>query len=388
MLFELSVIIVNYNVRFFLEYCLLSLQKATKGINVQIIVVDNASTDDNYDWIPSNFPNITFLKNSVNIGFGKANNLGISHAQGKYVLLLNPDTLIPETALVDCLNFIEKQKDCGALGVHMMDGQGQFLPESKRSLPTPAISFYKFSGLERLFPQSRLFGQYTLGYLDDTGTFPVCILAGAFMIIRKSLLDKVGGFDERFFMYGEDIDLSYRLQNETGFKNYFLGSVKILHFKGESSKQDTLQYHKIFNDGMQVFVKKYYNKGKAFLMQSTIAMVTHLKTLSLFFRKKHPLTRIENINQTCVFPLGDQNAITQLKEKLLKKFPAISFDAEINTAQTIIFCIGKNFPYQEALDILHSKYRHTPIYWYDEDSHSIIGSNNKNDTGIVIPLYE
>ncbi|PZP47241.1 MAG: glycosyl transferase family 2 [Pseudopedobacter saltans] len=380
MILDLSIIIVNYNVRFFLEYCLLSVRNAAKEITVQIIVVDNASKDSDYNWLCHRFPEVTFIQNKENLGFGSANNVGISLAEGKYVLFLNPDTLVPDNALKDCLSFFENHADCGALGVHMMDGKGQFLPESKRSNPTPSVSFYKFSGLEKRFPTSRRFGQYALGFLDKNENHPVPILAGAFMMVRKSLLDQVGGFDEAFFMYGEDIDLSFRLQNNTGFKNYFLGKIKILHFKGESSKQDAVHYNKIFNEAMGVFVKKYYSNSKAFMMRTAIGMGTTVKNFALSTKVK--VKKKEGIQS--MYLMGDMCTLTALREKLHLTQPDIIIASEEKNARTIVLCIGKSFTYQDSLDLLSNRKWLQLVMWYDPTSNFLIGSNDKDETGIVL----
>lgn len=384
MLFDLSIIIVNYNVRFFLEYCLLSVRNASIGLNVQIIVLDNASTDADYGWIKDNFPEVTYIPNKENLGFGKANNIGIKLSKGEYVLFLNPDTIIPENALKDCLDFFRKKEDCGALGVHMMDGRGHFLPESKRSVPTPMVSFYKFSGLEKIFPTSKTFGKYALGYLDKDGVFAVPVLAGAFMMARKSLLSKVGGFDEAFFMYGEDIDLSFRLQNATGYKNYFLGNVKILHFKGESSKQDTLHYNKIFNEAMEVFVQKYYSKSQAFFMSLSIKLGTSISNIGFKLKRKLPMKK-EAITESTFFLLGDPQTKSKLAENLSSQSSCI-ITRNKDEAQYFVYCVGDAYRYKDAFKELTITETHTPILWHDCRSNSLIGSIEKDEIGTVIQL--
>ena len=205
---ELSVIIVNYNVKHFLEQCLISVKKALVGIEGEIIVVDNNSVDGSLNLINNKFSEIVLIANKKNTGFSVANNQGIKIAKGSNILLLNPDTVIQEDSLRKCLEFFDKNKDAGALGVKMYDGNGRFLPESKRGLPTPSVAFYKIFGLSSLFPNSKTFGKYHLGYLSQNENHKVDVLSGAFMMIRKKVLDEVGLLDETFFMYGEDIDLS------------------------------------------------------------------------------------------------------------------------------------------------------------------------------------
>ena len=259
---RLSVIIVNYNVKYFLEQCLLSVQKSATGLDAQVMVVDNQSQDGSLDYLQPKFPGVYFIASERNIGFAKACNRGLKCAKGELVLFLNPDTIVPEDCFTKCLAFFEAHPDCGAVGVKMIDGSGRFLMESKRSFPSPLTSLYKLSGLSLLFPKSGLFGRYHLGHLDKDANHEVDVLAGAFMMVRKSLLDTLGGFDEEFFMYGEDVDLSYRVQ-EAGYKNYYLSEPTIIHFKGESTRRGSLNYVKMFYNAMSVFVRKHYGRTRA-----------------------------------------------------------------------------------------------------------------------------
>ena len=201
---QLSIIIVNYNVKFFLEYCLYSVTKAVKDIEAEIFVVDNNSSDDSRLFFKDKFRTVKFIWNKKNIGFAKANNTALFIATGKYILFLNPDTIVPEDCFIKCISFFENQPAAGALGVRMVDGSGKFLKESKRSFPSPATSLFKLSGLTKLFPMSRRFGKYHLGYLDENKNNEVDVLAGAFIMTPKKIIDSLGGFDEEFFMYGED----------------------------------------------------------------------------------------------------------------------------------------------------------------------------------------
>src|SRR5215213_7611074 len=258
----LSIVIVNYNVKYFLEQCLYSLRKSATGIDTEIIVVDNQSSDGSIAYLQPLFPEVHFIVSDTNLGFAKASNKGLSYAHGNYVLFLNPDTLVSENSLEKCIAFFEYQKDAGAVGVKMIDGRGRFLKESKRSFPSPLTSFYKLFGLSQLFPRSKIFNRYYAGHLDKNKNHEVDVLAGAFMIIRKELIDKLGGFDEDFFMYGEDIDLSYRIQ-KSGYKNYYLAETEIIHFKGESTRRGSLNYVRMFYTAMSIFVKKHYGGSKA-----------------------------------------------------------------------------------------------------------------------------
>jgi GT2 family glycosyltransferase len=249
---KLSVVIVNYNVRHFLEQCLKSVERAMAGIEGEVFVVDNDSTDGSVEMVRSKFPWVILIENRENVGFSKANNQAISISKGEYVLLLNPDTVVEEDTFSKCVSFMDAHPDAGGLGVKMIDGKGKFLPESKRGMPSPAVAFWKISGLSSIFPKSRTFGRYHLGFLDENKTHEVEILAGAFMWMRKSVLDKVGLLDETFFMYGEDIDLSYRIL-QGGYKNYYLPDTRIIHYKGESTKKSSVNSVMVFYHDMPLF---------------------------------------------------------------------------------------------------------------------------------------
>lgn len=207
---KLSIVIVNYRVPYFLEQCLLSVRKSAQGIDTEVWVVDNNSGDGSVEYLQCRFPEVHFVANEENVGFSRANNQAIRLSKGQYVLLLNPDTLIGESTLRTVVDFMDSKPNAGGLGVKMLNGHGRFLPESKRGFPSPWVSFCKLSGLNRLFPHSSRFNRYHLSYLSRDEEHKVEVLSGAFMLMRREALDKVGLLDERFFMYGEDIDLSYQ----------------------------------------------------------------------------------------------------------------------------------------------------------------------------------
>ncbi|MBR0046973.1 MAG: glycosyltransferase family 2 protein [Bacteroidaceae bacterium] len=253
---KLSIVIVNYNVRYYLEQCLLSVEKALTGVCGEVFVVDNNSSDDSMPSLKGRFPWVRYIENDENVGFSRANNQALREARGEYVLLLNPDTFIGERTLRECIDFMDKNPQAGMCGVGMLKVDGSFAPESRRGVPTPFVAFCKMSGLGALFPKSRLFGRYYMQYLNKQAINPIEIVSGAFMFIRKSALDKVGLLDEAFFMYGEDIDLSYRVL-KAGYKNYYLPT-QILHYKGESTKKDSLKYVNAFHKAMVIFFKKHF----------------------------------------------------------------------------------------------------------------------------------
>ncbi len=266
---KLSVVIVNYNVKFFLEQCLISVLKAIDSINSEIIVVDNNSIDGSVKMLKDRFPQVQIIENKDNLGFSRANNQAIQICKGEYILLLNPDTLLEDDTLKKVITFADSKPDAGGIGVKMIDGKGRFLPESKRSLPTPEVAFYKIFGLARLFPHSRKFGKYHLTYLPSDKIHEVDVLSGAFMLLRKTVIEKIGMLDDRFFMYGEDIDLSYRI-TKAGFKNYYYPETRIIHYKGESTKKSSVNYVFVFYKAMIIFAKKHFSQKNARLFANLI----------------------------------------------------------------------------------------------------------------------
>ncbi|MBR1626090.1 MAG: glycosyltransferase [Bacteroidales bacterium] len=281
---KLSVVIVNYNVEHFLEHCLLSVRKALKNIESEVFVVDNNSVDGSVSMLKSKFPEVKLIENKENVGFAKANNQAIRISSGEYVLLLNPDTVVEEDTFVKCLNFMDSHQDAGGLGVKMIDGQGKILKESKRGFPTPWVCFCKMTGLTKIFPHSRKYCGYYMGHLPYDKTNEVDILAGAFMLMRKTALDKVGLLDETFFMYGEDIDLSYRI-TEGGYKNYYFADTSIIHYKGESTKKGSLNYVYTFYNAMDIFAKKHLKKKQTKVFSLIIKLAIWARaTISFLLR--------------------------------------------------------------------------------------------------------
>lgn len=280
---KLTIVIVNYNVKFFLEQCLLSVRKAIQQLilsnpdfDAEIIIVDNNSVDSSISMLNSKFPDITLIANKENKGFSIANNQAINIAKGEYVLLLNPDTVVEEYTFQKIIEFMDKHTEAGALGVKMIDGKGEFLPESKRGLPTPSSAFYKVFGLSALFPKSKIFGKYHLGFLDKNKIHQVDILAGAFMLIRKKVLNEIGLLDENFFMYGEDIDISYRI-SKAGYKNYYFPETQIIHYKGESTKKSSVNYVFVFYRAMIIFAKKHFSQKNASVFSLFINIAIYLR---------------------------------------------------------------------------------------------------------------
>ncbi|PID94535.1 MAG: glycosyl transferase family 2 [Bacteroidetes bacterium] len=284
---KLSVIIVNYNVIHFLEQCLLSVQKAIAPLDGEVFVVDNNSVDGSTTMVKEKFPWVHLIANKDNPGFSKANNQAIRMAKGQYILLLNPDTVVEEDTFTKTTHFMDAHPDAGGLGVMMVDGKGKFLPESKRGLPTPEVAFYRLSGLSKLFPHSTKFGQYHLSYLSKQEIHKIDVLSGAFMMMRKSALDKAGLLDETFFMYGEDIDLSYRI-TKAGFNNYYYPETRIIHYKGESTKKSSVNYVYTFYNAMVIFARKHFSTKRAkmfsFIINSAIWLRASLALLNRFIK--------------------------------------------------------------------------------------------------------
>jgi len=253
---DLTVVIVNYRVKYLLEQTLRSVEEAMQGIDGEVIVVDNLSGDDSIAFSRDRHPQVTYIENQENVGFARANNQAIMQAHGQYTLILNPDTIITPRCLQEGIGWMQSHPSCGAIGARMMDGNGVFLPESKRAFPTPWVSFCKIFGLSKLFPRSPWFAKYHLRYLSDLEPQSIDILSGAYMLCRTSVLQQLGGFDEDFFMYGEDIDLSYRIV-KAGYQNWFLPT-PMVHYKGESTHKDSMRYVRVFYDAMLIFYRKHF----------------------------------------------------------------------------------------------------------------------------------
>lgn len=292
---DLSIVIVNYNVRYFLEQCLQSVFQAASSLRMEVLVVDNHSVDASTAMVREKFPNVRLICNKENLGFSKACNQGIQASSGRYVLLLNPDTVVEHDTLLKVVHFMDKHPQAGALGVKMLDGQGNFLPESKRGLPTPSTAFFKIFGLSALFPKSRLFGKYHLGYLDADQTHEVEVLSGAFMLLRREALNKTGLLDEAFFMYGEDIDLSYRM-TRAGFRVYYFPEARIIHYKGESTKKSSVNYVLVFYKAMLIFARKHFSQGRYHLLSVLIRLAVYFRAM---------LALASRFLQAAFWPLAD-----------------------------------------------------------------------------------
>ena len=280
---DLSVIIVNYNVKEFLQNLLHSIEKASPNISKEIIIVDNASDDGSVEHIRNKFPAIQIVANKENVGFGRANNQALKIAKGKYLLLINPDSIVSEDTFDKMLEFFEKTPEAGLAGCKILNPDGTLQLACRRSFPGPWTSFCKVTGLSNIFPQSKLFARYNLTYLDTEQTYEVDAISGSFMMLKKEVYDKVGGFDEEFFMYGEDLDLCYRIQ-KTGYKVFYVHTTQIIHYKGESTRRSSLDETKVFYDAMHLFVKKHFSSS--FIVEAILRTAIAVRKIFAFLGKR------------------------------------------------------------------------------------------------------
>jgi GT2 family glycosyltransferase len=279
---ELSIIIVNYNVKEFLQNLLHSIEKAALNISNEIIIVDNASDDGSVELIREKFPSVKLIANTENLGFGKANNQALVIAEGKYLLLINPDTIVSEDTFDKMIRFFKDNSGAGLAGCKILNPDGSLQLACRRSFPGPWTSFCKVTGLSNLFPKNKLFARYNLTYLNENQTYEVDAISGSFMMMRKETYDKVGGFDEEFFMYGEDLDLCYRIQ-QAGFKVFYVHTTQIIHYKGESTKRSRLDETKVFYDAMHLFVKKHFSGS--FLVEVILRSAIGVRKVFAFLGK-------------------------------------------------------------------------------------------------------
>ncbi|MBU2494434.1 MAG: glycosyltransferase [Bacteroidetes bacterium] len=280
---DLSIIIVNYNVKEFLQNLLQSIEKAASGLSTEIIIVDNDSDDGSKEMLHKNYPLLNLIENKKNVGFGAANNQALKIAKGKFILLLNPDTIVKEDTFTEMISFFENTPEAGMAGCKVLNSDGTLQLACRRGFPGPWTSFTKVTGLSKLFPKSKLFARYNLTFLDENKTYEVDAISGSFMMFRRDVYEKIGGFDPDFFMYGEDLDLCYRTQKE-GFKVFYVHSTEIFHYKGESTKRSKIDETKIFYDAMHLFVKKHFSASFVveFILQFAIILRKFLAFINVY----------------------------------------------------------------------------------------------------------
>lgn len=389
---QLSVIILNYNVRYFLELCVLSVQSALETIDSEIIVIDNDSSDSSCAMMKERFPKVKLIQNNENLGFPKGNNIGVAQAQGEYVCILNPDTVIAEDTFTKILAFAKKQLDLGIIGCKLIDGAGNFLPESKRGVPTPWVAFTKITGLYKLFTKSGIFGKYYAQHLRENETGKVDILVGAFMFMKRDLYLEVGGFDEDCFMYSDDIDLSYRMLEKRKF-NYYFHETTVIHYKGESTVKDQT-YMKRFQEAMNFFYKKHFHRSVLFSLFMKIGIV-FFSFVKMFQGK--PKIKIspksyqlyssnEKLANKLVLVLQKKVSFHDLKtEKMVISSSLRSGD------ETEIILDNEFVSFKESIAIVESsrnKSRSVGITFkiIPRNANFLIGSNNSNERGEVIKI--
>ncbi|WP_299522756.1 glycosyltransferase family 2 protein [Winogradskyella sp.] len=362
---KLSVIILNYNVRYFLELCLSSVEAAVKDIQAEIIVVDNNSSDDSCNMVKQLFPSVQFIENPENYGFSKGNNIGALEAKGEFLCILNPDTVVAEDTFEKVLQFAESKTKVGIIGCQLIDGRGAFLPESKRQVPTPKVAFQKLIGRTKNYYTNTL-------RPDEIGTTDV--LVGAFMLIKRSVYNEVKGFDEDYFMYGEDIDLSYKML-KLGYSNYYFGETTIIHFKGESTLKDTI-YAKRFYGAMEIFYKKHFSSSKiiASIVRSGLKLVSKRESVKV-------LMPIETENNVVVA----SSISKELKSKLKRPIVFTKDLNDIPSNAQIVFDISY-IDYKSIIGYM-KQYKSTKQNTYRillKNSNFILGSDRSKSQGEVI----
>ncbi|MFV5685362.1 glycosyltransferase family 2 protein [Flavobacterium sp. GB2R13] len=393
---QLSVIILNYNVRYFLELCVLSVQNALETIDGEIIVIDNNSQDDSCEMMKKRFPNVKLIQNKENLGFPKGNNIGVAQAQGEYVCILNPDTVVAEDTFVKILNFVTssavEKNNLGVVGCKLIDGAGNFLPESKRGVPTPWVAFTKIVGLYKLFSKSETFGKYYAQHLRENETGEIDILVGAFMFMKRDLYLEVGGFDEDCFMYSDDIDLSYRMLQK-GKSNYYFHETTVIHYKGESTIKDET-YMKRFQEAMHFFYKKHFRTSILFTLFMKVGIV-FFSFVKMFQGK----STIKRTPKSYLLYSANQKLADKLRLVLQKK---VSFH-DLKTEKMVISCslrsgngteiiLDNEFvSFKESIAILESsrnKSRSVGITFkiLPKNANFLIGSNNSNERGEIIKI--
>lgn len=382
---QLSVIILNYNVRYFLELCVLSVQKAIQNLDAEIIVVDNNSSDDSCAMMKAKFPQIKLIENKENLGFPKGNNIAVQQAKGKYICILNPDTIVSEDTFHKILNsnFLNQKK--GIIGCKLIDGSGKFLPESKRGIPTPWVAFTKVFGMYKWFPKNTLFNKYYAQHLDKNQSGEVEILVGAFMFLERNLYNEVGGFDEKCFMYADDIDLSYMVLQKEKI-NYYFHDTTVVHFKGESTVRDE-KYMKRFQEAMNYFYAKHFKKSFFF----TFFMKTGSIVFS-FLKKSQAEKPAKSNPENYVLISDDITLKDKLTDKLQKNIQILSlkngkvvFSQSISKKDKTEIIFDVNYcNYKESLSFMEEKSKVFTFKFLVHESGYLLGSNSSNDRGEII----
>jgi GT2 family glycosyltransferase len=385
---QLSVIILNYNVRYFLEQCVLSVLNALETIEGEIIVIDNNSSDDSCEMMKQRFPNVKLIQNDENIGFPKGNNIGVSQGKGEYICILNPDTVVAEDTFVKVLAFAQKQSDLGILGCKLIDGVGNFLPESKRGVPTPWVAFTKITGLYKFLPASEIFGKYYAQHLNENQTGKVDILVGAFMLMKRDLYLEARGFDEDCFMYSDDIDLSFRVL-KAGKSNYYFHETTVIHYKGESTIKDET-YMKRFQEAMNFFYKKHFKVSLFFSLFMKLGIVFF--SLVKMFQGK---PRIKTVPKSYLLYSANEKLADKLRLVLQKKvlFHDLKTEKMVISSSvkskigTEVILDNEFISFKECIAILESsRNKRFTFKIIPKKANFLIGSNNSNERGEIIEI--
>lgn len=375
---QLSVIILNYNVRYFLEQCVLSVEEALSNIDGEIIVVDNNSSDASCQMMKTRFPNVKLIENKTNSGFPKGNNIGVAEAKGEYICILNPDTVVAEDTFEKILAFAEKHSDLGIVGCKLIDGTGKFLPESKRGIPSPWVAFTKITGLYHFFPKNKLFNQYYAQDLNENETGKVAILVGAFMVMKRDLYSDLKGFDENCFMYSDDIDLSYRSLLQ-GKSNYYFHETSVIHYKGESTVKDKM-YMKRFQEAMNFFYKKHFKVSVFFSLFMKIGIV-FFSFIKAFQGNSKPNSKPENY-----FLISDDEKLKEKLEATLNK-PITFWEKSFIIEKSEIIFDQNYFGFSKAIEFMVTNKNKAFTYKIlPKNTTFIIGSNSNRSRGEVIEI--
>ncbi|WOD43247.1 glycosyltransferase family 2 protein [Hwangdonia lutea] len=366
---KLSVVILNYNVRYFLELCLKSVRAAVADIEAEIIVVDNNSEDDSCNMVKARFPEVKLIQNQENLGFSKGNNIGVSQAKGKYLCILNPDTVVAEDTFIKMLDYAQSKEKLGIVGCKLINGAGEFLPESKRNIPYVNAAFKKLLGNSK---------SYYANHLNENETGKVDVLVGAFMLIKREVYHAVNGFDEDYFMYGEDIDLSYKML-KAGYQNYYFGDTTVIHFKGESTLRDKY-YVRRFYGAMQIFYIKHFKKNMLFDM-----LVWFGIRLVYMFRKS-PVKKTVSIEKYVLI----SNQINEKLKFVLQKEITLKSDLSNIQKFTEVIFDANTLGYKKIIEMMEQGVNSTSVTYkiLPENANFILGSNDAISRGEVIILKQ
>ncbi|WP_303317346.1 glycosyltransferase family 2 protein [Flavivirga abyssicola] len=363
---KLSVVILNYNVRYFLELCLKSVQTATTGIDAEIIVVDNNSEDESCQMVKELFPDINLIENKTNFGFSKGNNIGVSQAKGEYICILNPDTVVAEDTFLKLLKFSEEQEKVGIVGCKLINGVGLFLPESKRNIPYVKAAFKKIFGNPE---------DYYANHLQENEVGGVDVLVGAFMLLKRDVYNIVGGFDEDYFMYGEDIDLSYRVY-KAGYNNYYYGKSSVIHFKGESTLKDK-SYARRFYGAMQIFYRKHFKKNVLF------DMLVWLGIGLVYVFRRIPIYNQKRVSQYVFI----SDVVNEKLNNVLSKKTILKKDLDVVEKQAEVIFNGNSYSYKRIIKMIEdNKDKQITFKILPKNSNFALGSDDAISRGEVIIL--